>query len=97
MGIKFVAATPSAKRAMPLKECFAIVSTGVTRPEVKGGKSNVRFYKIGCNGRSWPSGGAGVGGGREPLIYLLDSRYTSVTAALNPGPQDGGVMMNCQY
>lgn len=38
-----------------------------------------------------------VGGRGRGLIYLLDSRYTAATAALNPGPRNAGVMMNCQY
>lgn len=78
------------KRATPLKECFIIVSTGVTRPEVKGGGSDARSCKSGCKRQQEES----VGGG---LIYLLDSRYTTATAALNPGPRNAGVMMNCQY
>lgn len=38
-------------------------------------------------------GGAGVGGAASRWFTW----YATVTAALNPGPRDGGVMMNCQY
>lgn len=94
MGNKFVVATPTPERATPLKECSIIVSTGVTRPDVKGGGSDARSCKSGCKRQQEESVVQWGGGG---LIYLLDSRYTTATAALNPGPRNAGVMMNCQY